>query len=246
MNKRTVLIVDNSPIMLYYHSILMKRLQYAVLTARIPDDAQRLMDQIIPSLILTGTTFASASGIDFIKRIKSNVHTRSVPVIVLTSAGDAATRADCLNAGCVACLNKPVEPACLFWTIQDLTERTPREYVRIQTSVKTIAGDGDARGDAARTEYATNLSEGGLYLRSLSPLPKEKLIPLRMIINDREIKAKAVVLYSIPMEAGQFKEPGMGLKFVDISEEDLNFLRNFIHDQLIADIEMYLHEVKAE
>ena len=245
MNKRTVLIVDSSPIILYYHSILMKRLQYTVLTAGSPDEALRMMDQAIPSLILTGTTFSHASGLDFIKRIKSNVLTQSVPVIVLTSAGEGATRSDCLNAGCAACLHKPVEPACLFWTIQDVSEHTPRKHIRIKTSVKAFAGDGDARDDAARTEYATTLSEGGLYLRSLSPRPKEEIIPLRIFIRDRELRAKAVVLYSIPLEAGEFREPGMGLKFVDISEEDRNFLRDFIRDQLIADIEVFLHEEKT-
>lgn len=236
--KRTVLIVDSSPVILYYHGILMKRLQYSVLTAHNPADALRIMEHKVPCLVLTGITFANGNGIDFISKIKSNPLTRDVPVIVLTSVEDAEVKASCFAAGCAACISKPVEPACLFWTIQDLTESTPRQYVRIKTSVKATAGDGRSGGSSEKTDYATTLSEGGLYLRTLSPRSKDEFIPVSMFINGRVIRAEAVVLYSIAMGAGEFREPGMGLKFVDIAEADRSFLRDFIREQLIADIDV--------
>lgn len=241
-HKRTALIVDGSPTILYYHGILMKRMRYSVLNAASPDGALRIMQRTVPTLVLTGITFAHANGIDFIRKIKRSPRTRAVPVIVLTSVEDRETRADCLIAGCAACLSKPVEPSCLFWTVQDLTESRPRQYVRIKTSVKATAGNGSEGRPAERHGYATTLSEGGLYLRTLSPRPKDELVPVSMFINGREIRAKAVVLYSVVLGAGEFREPGMGLKFVDISEEDRGFLRNFIRDQLIADIDVGLHE----
>lgn len=244
-HKRTVMIVDSSPTILYYHGILMKRLQYSVLTAHDPADALRVMERKAPDLVLTGITFARGSGIDLIRKIKSSPLTRDVPVIVLTSVEDGKVRSDCLQAGCLACISKPVEPACLFWTIQDLTEPAPRQYIRIKTSVKAIAGDGSVGAPAGKHDYATTLSEGGLYLRTLSPRRVDEVVPVDMLINGRLIRAKAVVLYSITMEAGEFKEPGMGLKFVDISEADRSFLRNFIREQLIADIGVDLHEKKA-
>ena len=61
-----------------------------------------------------------------------------------------------------------------------------------------------------------------------------------MFINGRKVMANAVVLYSVDLGPGEFKEPGMGLKFVDISEQDRNFLRQFIRDHLIADINIDL------
>jgi hypothetical protein len=45
-----------------------------------------------------------------------------------------------------------------------------------------------------------------------------------------------MVLYSHAMEEGTFREPGMGMKFVEISEEDRSFLRSFIKAQLTSDI----------
>ena len=250
MQKRTVLIVDSSPIILYYHGILMKRLHYSVLSAASPDDALWIMQRTVPDLVLTGTTFAHANGVDLIRKIKSKPQTRNVPVVVLTSAAGMEMKAACMKAGCAAFLRKPVDPACLFLTVQELTESTPRQYIRIKTSIKTLAGNGRANGPAEKHDYATTLSEGGLYLRTLSPRPKDELIPVSMFFNDREIRAKAIVLYSIPLynvtrDAGEFKEPGMGLRFVEISEEDRSFLRDYIREQLVADIEIKESEEQA-
>ncbi len=230
-HKRTVLIVDGSPTILLYHSVLMQRLRYAVLTAPDPEQALQLLEHTVPSIILTGLTFARTSGIDFIKQLKSNGRTKAVPVIVLTALEDKATRVDCLAAGCNAYLSKPVEPSCLFWTVQEVAEQIPRQFVRINTSIKTIA-DG-------KHEYATSLSEDGLYLRTLAPRQKNDLVSITMVVDGREIRTQASVLYRMDIGRGAFKEPGMGLKFVDISEDDRNFLRKFIRDRLIADVNLF-------
>ena len=55
-------------------------------------------------------------------------------------------------------------------------------------------------------------------------------------LNDRAIQAKAEVLYSHLMEGGAFREPGMGMRFTDISEDDRLFVRHFIKERLTADL----------
>lgn len=243
--QRTALIVDSSPTILYYHRILMKRMKYKVLSASTPDDAWRIMQRTVPTVVLTGLTFANEKSLDFIQKIKSSPRGEGVPVIALTSLEDVESRADCLIAGCAACLSKPVEPACLFWTVQDITEHAPRQFVRIKTSLKAIVGDGSSSHPAEWTDYVTNLSEGGIYLRTLSKRSRGDLIPVSIFINKREIKSKMVMLYRNAMDEGPFEESGMGLKFVDISEEDRSVLRKFIRQQLVAEIDIGLHEKEA-
>jgi CheY-like chemotaxis protein len=233
---RTVLLVDGSATMLYYHGILLKRLEYAVLTAGSAEEALKIMERTVPSLVLTAISMPAMGGTDFIKKMKGSDRTSAVPVIVITAEEDAATRSACLGMGCAAYLIKPVEPDQLFRTIQAATEPTPRANIRLSTSLKAVVGEGTGQSGAERTEYATTISEGGLYLRTLSPHPKNALIPVRIFIKDREIRAKAVVLYSHALEEGTFREPGMGMKFIEISEEDRDFLRSFIKEQLTSDI----------
>jgi CheY-like chemotaxis protein len=222
--------------MLYYHGILLKRLEYAVLTANTPEDALKIMDQTVPSLVLTAISFPSLNGVDFIKAIKSRDRTKVVPVIVLTAEEDASVRSACLSSGCLAYLIKPVDAGTLYRTIQTAMEATPRENIRISTSLKAVVGEEDAKDATERIEYATEISEKGAYVRTLAPKAKNALIPIRIYVKDHEIRVKAVVLYTHTIERGAFREPGMGLKFTEISENDRAYLRSFINAQLVSDI----------
>jgi len=233
---RTVLLVDGSATMLYYHGILLKRLEYAVLTASSAEEALKIMEETMPSIVLTALLLPGMGGSDFIKKLKSYDRTAAVPVIVLTAEEDADVRSACLNMGCIAYMIKPAEPNRLFRTIQTALEPTPRANIRLNTSLKAVAGEEPARGLAEHTEYATTISEGGFYLRTLSPRPMHTLIPVRIFIKDHEITAKAEVLYSHVMKEGRFTVPGMGMKFVEISDEDRSFLRSFIMEKLTDDI----------
>ena len=232
----TVLIVDGSATMLYYYGIVLKRLKYAVLTADAPEAALKILERVIPSLILTAVSFPFMSGMDFIKAIKSRERTKAIPVIVMTAEEQESIRSASLALGCLAYLIKPVEPATLYRIIQAAVETTPRENIRISTSLKTIVGEGEAKDPAGRIEYATAISEKGAYVRTLAPKARNSLIPVRISVRDREIRAKAVVIYTNSIEGGTFREPGMGLKFIEISEDDQNYLRNFINEQLTSDI----------
>lgn len=233
---RTVLIVDGSDTMLYYHGILLKRLEYAVLTAASPEDALKIMDHAIPSLILTATSFPSMNGVDFIKMIKNRESTKAIPVIVLTAEDHSSVRSACLHLGCVAYLIKPFEPSTLYRLIQSAVESTPRENMRINTSLKTVIGQEKTNDGSERIEYTTAISEQGAYVRTLAPKAKNELIPIKIFIHDRAIRAKAIVLYINAIERGTFREPGMGLKFIEIAQDDQNYLRKFINAQLVSDI----------
>ena len=222
--------------MLYYYGILLKRLEYTVLTAPSPEDALKIMHIMSPSMIITAITFPSMTGVDFIKTIKSQESTKAIPVIVLTGEEDVSIRSVCLNLGCVAYLVKPLEPSTLYEIIQTAVESIPRKNIRINTSLKTVIGQANKNDGPERLEYATAISEKGAYVRTLAPKAKDALIPIKIYIHDREINAKAVVLYTSAIEHGTFREPGMGLKFIEIAEDDQNYLRTFINTQLVSDI----------
>ncbi len=234
--QRTILLVDGNAADLFYLAMLLKRLEYNVETARSAEDAFRRMDEAVPSLVLTDITLPSMSGIDLLRKMKQTPLLQEVPVVVLTAEADPKVQDECMRLGCAAYLHRPAEPDLLFRTLQSASESVPRGNIRLQTSIKVIVGDGTVMGGAARTEYATALSEGGLFVCTLYPQPKNALTPVRIFLPSGEIAAKALVLYSFTMAGGPFKEPGMGMKFVEISEESRHSIRNFIRHLLTDDL----------
>src|SRR5512143_1048262 len=233
---RTILLVDSSASIIFYLAMLLRRLEYKVVTARSGEDALRLMEEKIPSIVLTEIELPQMSGLQFLKHIKETARIRAVPVVVLTEETDPGTKATCTNMGCAAYLHKPVEPDVLYRTLQSVSESIPRANIRLQTSLKVVIGDDSAAGGAKRAEIATAISEGGLFVRTLYPQPANTLTPLGIFIGDREIKATAVVLYSYALGEGPYKEPGMGMKFIEISDGDRAMIRKFIKEQLTADL----------
>jgi CheY-like chemotaxis protein len=230
------MVVDGNTSMLFYLGMLLKRLEYHVSTSRSAEEALRMMDETVPSLVLTDIALPRMNGINLLKRIKDTPKLTTVPVILITAENDPGMKDTCMRAGCAAYLGKPVEPGALYRAIQAATESLPRENIRLSTSLKVLVGDGTALGGGARTEYATALSEGGLYVRTLYPLPRNTLAPISIFVGDRRIGAKAAVLYTFSVGEGPFLEPGMGMKFVEISEGDREIIRDFIKEQLTSDL----------
>jgi CheY-like chemotaxis protein len=233
---RTILLVDNSASILFYLAMLLKRLDYSVVTARSAEDAFRLMDSVIPSLILTELSLPRMSGIQFLEQLKNSGRLKTIPTIVLTSDRGPGMKDACTRLGCAAYLVKPAEPDVLYRTLQTVSESVPRMNIRLSASLPVIVGDDTAIGGARRTERATAISEGGLFIRTLYPQPRNALTPLQISISDRSIKAKAVVLYTYALGEGAFKEPGMGMKFVELSDADRALIRDYIREQLTGDI----------
>jgi len=233
---RTLLIVDNKAASLFYWGMLLKRLDYKVVSKRSAEEALKALDDSRPAIVLTDVALPGMDGVALLKSVKDDPKYRDIPVVMLTSVTDPTVKDACERLGCAAWFPKDVEPDDLYQKLQSLVEATPRQHIRLNTSVKVIVGDGTTMGGSARAEFASAISEGGLYVRTRYPQPQNALTPVRIILNDNEVRAKAVVLYSYAKNEGPYKEPGMGVKFVEISDQDRRLIRTFINEQLTKDI----------
>jgi len=233
---RTVLIVDSDPAIRYYHAMLLMRLHYAAMTDWPPDEALMRMERSVPSLILTTFPALTRNGTDFIKTLNTSDRTREIPIIALVDENNAEHRASSGTAGCAASLVKPADPQQLFQTIQSFIETIPRAHIRLNLSLKVVVGAGSAPGGIEQEAYTSMISEGGFSMRTYAPMPKHTVLLVTLFIPGREITTRAEVLYHIPVDPIRSREPGMGLKFIDLLEDDRTFLRTFIREQLVHDI----------
>ncbi len=232
---RSILIVDGSASMLFYIGMLLKRLQYKVTTVQSAEDALRSMEDALPSIVVTDIFLPGMSGTELLMRVKNSPRMKSVPVVILSSRSDAELKDECERLGSSGFLCKPVEPDVLYRRLQAVTESIPRANIRVAASLKVVVGAADMM-DIERAESTTEISEGGLFVRTLNPRPKDTKLRVRISLPHREISAKAVVLYSFAPAAGSHKEPGMGMKFIEISDADRREIGSFIKNRLVGDI----------
>lgn len=238
-DNRTLLLVEPSATALFHMGIhlgvLLTRLNYDVETARSGGEALRKMHEKPPRIVVSEVVLPDMTGIDLLKRMKEKAILNAIPVVFATSENDPEIQETCKRLGCSAYLLKPLESETLYRTLQVVSESMPRVNIRLATRLKVIVGDGTSLGGAERMEYATAISVGGVYVSTLYPQPRNALTPIRIFLQDREITAKAVVLYSYSMGTEPYREAGMGLKFIEISEDDRAAIRSFIKDQLTND-----------
>jgi CheY-like chemotaxis protein len=233
--KRSILVVDSSASSIFYMSMLLKQLGYAVRSAPTGEDALHAIAHSAPAVVITDTVLPKMSGIELLQQIKKNISLRFIPVIIHTADADPANKQTCTQAGCAAYFKKSVEPEALYRAIQSATEATPRRNIRIATALKARIGSA-AHGGTTGIEDVTSLSEGGLYVSMSAPAQVDDLVPLTLLFDNHEIEATAVVLYSSTRAGGLHAVPGMALKFTRISAEDLALLREYIKDKVLVDL----------
>lgn len=231
---RFLMVVDGDAGHLSYLSLLLERFNYQFFTAATAGEALESTTIAVPCLIILDLHLSDMHGFDLIERLKLNPKTAHVPLIAHDKLRDPDMKQRCLELGAVGCLDRPIDPEALYQAVQVAVERNPRTSMRIRTvhSVKV----NDVVFGGADGACTLDLSDCGMYLRSANPVPVNTGLRLRIGLNNTVIETEAVVLYTCTAGEGPYHEPGMGLKFVGISQKDQQFIRQFIKDEVMRNI----------
>ena len=234
--KSYALLVDGYVRDLFGTGMILQRLEYDVYISNSGEDALRIIEAAPPDLVITELSLHQMSGLELLIHLKRNPVTREIPVIIHTAIGDSKREEHCRASGCSAFLRKPADLDALYAAIQQATEETPRQFVRLKTLLPVRVG-GHTSNDAANSvEFISELSENGIFVRTLNPRPVNALVPVNIIISSIPVKVTAQVVRKVTMTPGLFREPGMGMRFTDITPANRELLRNFIKGQIMKDI----------
>ena len=119
----TILIVEDEPAIAELIDVTLKRNGHLTLCANSVEEAVHLIDRALPDLALIDWMLPGASGIDLIKRIRSNKRTQSMPVIMLTAKADEDDKLLGLNKGADDYITKPFSPKELAARIKAVLRR---------------------------------------------------------------------------------------------------------------------------
>jgi CheY-like chemotaxis protein len=72
-------------------------------------DGSGLANKGRPLLVLLDLNLPDMTGVDILKKVKTNEHLKRVPVVVLTTTDDAVEIQRCYDLGCNVYITKPVD-----------------------------------------------------------------------------------------------------------------------------------------
>lgn len=123
---KTVLVVDDDPVSLALVENVLAADAYETRTAATPAKALEILRTWKPDVILLDIQFQGLEdGLEFARRLKSNVATRTTPIVAFTAYGDRWSEAETRAAGCDAFLEKPITAKMLADAVRTALERTP-------------------------------------------------------------------------------------------------------------------------
>jgi len=229
-NSRFLLVVDSDANDLIYVSMLLQRFEYNICNAKTGEEALELSSVSIPALIIADMDLSDMKGLELIKRLKRQQLTANLPVIVKILKHTLEKERLCIQAGAFACIRNPVHAEELYRAVQAAIESTPRKSIRIPTHLPVSVNN--VQLDIGEGEFASDLSEEGVFIRTLKPYPPSSSVNIQIRIKDRIIGIEAVVLYTHKFDEGLPREPGMGLQYTRIALQDQAMIRQFINEEI--------------
>jgi len=80
------------------------------------------------NMVILDLNMPDMHGLDVLRFVRSHDHFRSVPVLVLTTRGDSASRDAVMQAGASSYMTKPFVPGALSAAVSGLLNREPAPW----------------------------------------------------------------------------------------------------------------------
>ena len=85
-----------------------------------PEGCLQKTDFSCPKFILLDLKLPKVSGLEVLKRLKSDERTRDIPIVVFTSSNEAKDRSECYLSGVNSYIVKPLDADCFSRFITDI------------------------------------------------------------------------------------------------------------------------------
>ena len=233
-DKQSVLIICRSAAGQMYLGVLLNRIWYSPALARTAEEGIRLARSMPFSLILLDGDIAEPELRDALALIKAEPSLNTLPIAVFLTNDNSTLNQALLAQGCSAVLTKPLDLSILYGVLQRLSGQ-PRNAPRVLAKIRVKIQDGTSE----KVLTSVDISEGGLYLRTLAPLPEGAVLHVKFTLPlDMEpIELAAKVVRILPLAVQLQAEPGMGLSFLDAPENIVERIRNFVQWETIGDLD---------
>jgi two-component system, NtrC family, response regulator HydG len=179
MHELKVLVVDDEPALREVLSMRIEGWGYAVRTAADVADAERLLQREKPDIVISDVVMPETTGLELLKRLKSEDASR--PVILVTAHGSIDAAVEAMKEGAQDFLTKPLD------------------YTKLHVLLETTAADLRRRGELRQIE--TSLAEEGA-----PGLLIGRSAPMRELYATLEMLAASDASALITGESGTGKE----------------------------------------
>jgi DNA-binding response OmpR family regulator len=120
MQRKKILLVDDSGTILMMEKFILKNDPYEIVTASNGEEAIQKAIEHRPDLILLDVMMPKMGGFEACRRIREHNDTQSIPVIMVTTRGEAGNVEAGWESGCTDYVTKPINAVELLAKVRSL------------------------------------------------------------------------------------------------------------------------------
>lgn len=234
--KTTVLLADGTRTILDLEKSFFCREQYIIHMAT---GAQEVFDLAVahqPDILFMGAELCDMCGAEMCLRLKAHPNLCHLPVVLVVQPNMPHELLRCQRAGCDDILQRPPRRHQFLQAIEKHLQvprrAAPRVQVHMHVKYREPSGEHDL------THYSVNVSTGGLYIETRSPLPVDTPLQLEFTIpgHVNPICCQGRVAWVNAFDDSRTKRlpEGMGVQFLGLTLEDMAVIRAFIMRSLVV------------
>jgi CheY-like chemotaxis protein/Tfp pilus assembly protein PilZ len=228
-----ILLVDDVKLLLELEKSFLKNSSVRILTAANGEEALNMVRRERPDLVYMDLNMPKMDGKSCCVAIKADPELRTIPVIMVTTAGSPSEEESCREAGCDDYLTKPIDRRIFLEKGRCFVPDVDRREPRVACVTDVMINGGTPSGMAS----SADISVGGLYVGCdiIPELGKDLRISLNLPGTRTRISAKARIAWlNCGEERKKTRLPsGFGMEFTEIDTDCLKEIRYYIEAQRV-------------
>ena len=229
MSEFKILLVDDVKLSLEMEKSALSRAAATIFTASSGAEAIEIARKERPDLIVLDYYMPGMNGDECCRIIKADPDLNETPVIIVSMYEREGSMDQCREAGCNDIIRKPFKPVEFVEKLSKYLNFSIREHARSAICMEVTY----EYGGREFSNFIHDISEGGMFIESKSPLPKGSMLSLRFSTPDShsEVVAKGEVM-RIVEQSKHFKADiveGMGLRFTEISAGSRALISQYVN-----------------
>ncbi len=137
MSKYTVLVVEDEDAIREMLVVILEQANLQVTAVTNAEDAQKMLADKLPDLILLDWMLPGLSGVEWARRLKKDDSCKELPIILLTARGEEEDKVNGLDSGADDYITKPFSPKELIARIKAVMRRSGK----MNESALIVSGD---------------------------------------------------------------------------------------------------------
>lgn len=228
------LVIDDSEHVLTYLSVCLDRMNFDVYPIQFGVNALNLIQVFNPDIFFLDVNMPVLGGMEVLRHIMEYEEFAETPVVMLSEKKEDAR--ECLSRGASFFIEKPIQVDQLHKAVALCYQnrKIPRKHLRapINRPVTLFFED------KYYTCQAITLSEGGVYIRRVNPLPVGTAVEVEVAdVVGENLRLRGEVIYNKSISGRRFSiPPGMAVRFTDVSSSEADSVRNIVTELLVGDI----------